>query len=618
MKKLFFLFIVLFIRTNSQIKENPIFLVNASNPFILSTNDDYYYVITAGRSLKINKEFGNIENITINNFTDANYIYIVDNSYNNYIYYSNKYYHIIFDPFILYEEITVHSEQKNSEQNPMIIVGSIPKDNDFIVYGITKIDYLSFSSKSQYYCASTLFEKEDIDERLSCKLIENNDYICGIITEENLSINCFKYQIFNNSLDDSLTLYRNTLGWSFSSISSFGIYDIDKNRTNIKLFCRQRINHNNLICEIYKFTCGVSDCRVNFLNNISLSAFDAFSEKNCYCSQFNLEYLFCCGIIDYIKCFRINTTNYQVIKEFNIQLQGNNSYLTIKNNIDYIALFFMNSHNNSDSVYEYYIYLPTCQNKNYEIFYHITENKTKEELDKLRNLFEVKSNKYFFEIKNQSDDFGYFILNNETLINKTQIYNNDYILEFLMINNNQSTSFTKVIDYIISVEGEEAYKAECQISITFKMCYNSCEECYLDINDSNDTHHNCIKCRDNYYPSPENKSNCYSKEEKQINWYFDSNLEGFGICNEECLSCSGPTKFNCLSCNNGFYLDNNTCTSNCSEGYLPIKIDINSSYYFICNERHKNRKTRFNIGNAEKTYLFFFKLNKMKLFKLNV
>ena len=251
MKKIFFLFIVLFIRTNSQIKENPIFLVNASNPFILSTNDDYYYVITAGRSLKINKEFGNIENITINNFTDANYIYIVDNSYNNYIYYSNKYYHIIFDPFISYEEITVHSEQKNSEQNPMIIVGSIPKDNDFIVYGITKVDYLSFSSKSQYYCASTSTEKDDIDERISCKLIENNDYICGIITEENLSINCFKYQIFaNNSLDDSLTLYRNTLGWAYNSISSFGLYDIDKNKTNTKLFCRQKIDQNEINCDI--------------------------------------------------------------------------------------------------------------------------------------------------------------------------------------------------------------------------------------------------------------------------------------------------------------------------------------------------------------------------------
>ena len=96
MKILFFLFIVLFIRTNSQIKENPIFLVNSSNPSVLSTNDDDYYVITAGKSLKVNKMLGNIENMTINNFTDYKYIYIVDNLENNYIYYSNKYYYIIF------------------------------------------------------------------------------------------------------------------------------------------------------------------------------------------------------------------------------------------------------------------------------------------------------------------------------------------------------------------------------------------------------------------------------------------------------------------------------------------------------------------------------------------
>jgi len=558
MEKKFFLFIVFFIRINSQIKENPIFLVNASNPFVLSTNDDYYYAITAGKSLKINKEFGNIENITINNFTNSNYIYIVDDIYNNYIYYSNKYYHIIYSPFISYEEITVHSEQKNGEQNPMIIVGSIPKDNDFIVYGITKMDYLSFSSKSQYYCASTSTEKDDIDERISCKLIENNDYICGIITEENLSINCFKYQIFANSLDDSLTLYRYTLSWTFGSVSSFGLYDIDKNKTNTKLFCRQLIDQNKIFCNIIKFTCGAIDCTPNFLNSFSFFIYGDFSEKNCYCSQFNSEYLFCFGITDYIKCYRINSTDYSIIKEFNIQLHGNNSYIAIKSNSDYFTLFFINNDNNIDSIYEYYIYLPTCINKNYGVFNYLNENNPKKELDKIRNLFIVKSNKYFFEIKNPPDEFGFFIINNKTINQRAQINNNDDILYFIINNNNKSTSFTKIIDYIVSIEDEEAYKAECQISITFKMCYHSCEKCYLDIYDSNDTQHNCINCRKNYYSSPDNKSNCYSIEEKQINWYFDSNLEEFGICSEECLSCSGPTKFECLSSNNELYLNNNT------------------------------------------------------------
>ena len=58
MKKFYFLFVILFIQNNSQIKQNPIFLVESIEPFVLSTNDNYYYVITLGKNLKINKESG--------------------------------------------------------------------------------------------------------------------------------------------------------------------------------------------------------------------------------------------------------------------------------------------------------------------------------------------------------------------------------------------------------------------------------------------------------------------------------------------------------------------------------------------------------------------------------
>ena len=45
-------------------------------------------------------------------------------------------------------------------------------------------------------------------------------------------------------------------------------------------------------------------------------------------------------------------------------MSGDNSFLTIKSFDDYTTFFFMNGEN---SVYEYYIYLPKCENKNYEI-----------------------------------------------------------------------------------------------------------------------------------------------------------------------------------------------------------------------------------------------------------
>ena len=34
--------------------------------------------------------------------------------------------------------------------------------------------------------------------------------------------------------------------------------------------------------------------------------------------------------------------------------------------------------------------------------------------------------------------------------------------------------------------------------------------------------HNCLKCKENYYLSPENNNNCFKEEEKKLNWFFDS------------------------------------------------------------------------------------------------
>ena len=50
--------------------------------------------------------------------------------------------------------------------------------------------------------------------------------------------------------------------------------------------------------------------------------------------------------------------------------------------------------------------------------------------------------------------------------------------------------------------------------------------------------------------------NCYSIEEKKINWYLDLNNSEFRFCDKKCRSCNGTTMFNCLSCSNGLYLDN--------------------------------------------------------------
>ena len=251
----YFLFIINISLINFQIIENPIFLVEDINPFVLSTNDEYYYVITKGNCLKINKESGRKDDIKENIYNQSNYyFYFEDNSYNNYLFYSDKYYQIIYNPFISYKEITVNSKAQGSTSSKMINVGSIAKDNDFVFYGYDENNakILLFSSKNQYYRAH--FNRNNENNNLSCKFVENQIYICAININADLFIYCFKYHIDkSSSQDDSLKPYRNAGSNSliYSSISGFGLYDITSNN-DIKLLCRE--NDYIIKCRYLKIT----------------------------------------------------------------------------------------------------------------------------------------------------------------------------------------------------------------------------------------------------------------------------------------------------------------------------------------------------------------------------
>ena len=603
MGKIYLLIISLLIQTNSQIKNNPIFLVNKSSPFVVSSNDSYYYVLTEGKNLKINKEYGNIENITYFTQTSSKYFYVKDNKYNNYKYFQNKYYKINYNQFISYEKINGFS-QIMCDSKVISAVGGIAKNNELINYGFYN-NCLIFSSYSRYHQANTTIE--GIDDKLSCKLIEDEYYICVMIINQHLNIYCLNYHIYlDGSNYDPLTSYK--LIESSNNIQSFGLYDTGE--SHVKLLCD--VENQMVHCKFFKII-DFKSIELSGDDNIIFEATDYFNENNCSLSQFNNEYLFCCAFINYIKCYRINSDTHHIIKYFHLYTKnGYNSYLTIISNDNYSTFFFMNHYYNEISVFEYYIYLPICHDKQYFLLNSLNENKSEENWEKLRNLFTIKTNKYYFEIKDQIDEIGYFTLNGEKINERILIINDDYIFNFIVTKNNISPYFKKIVNYIISVEDEEAYSKECKITLIFQACYHSCQKCSKIVNDSNEEEHNCLKCKQKYYTSPENNRNCYSIEEKKINWYLDLNNSEFRFCDKKCRSCNGTTKFNCLSCSNGLYLDNNSCTLNCSEGYYPIKAEINPDYYFICNKCYQNCKTCSKGGNSQKMNCDSCKENQIK------
>ena len=190
MEKLYFLFLLILVQINSQIKENPIILIEEKNPVVLSTiDDDYYYVMAERNYIKIEKDSGSLEDIMSSLIDESeNYFYFTDNLYRNYLFHSEKYFLILFDvkkEFIYFEEIPVDSLQKNGPSNMIKVGGIIKNDDDFIIYGYSgEGDCLIFASKSREKYVS--IHIDNINEKLSCKFIEGESFICAINIDSNL------------------------------------------------------------------------------------------------------------------------------------------------------------------------------------------------------------------------------------------------------------------------------------------------------------------------------------------------------------------------------------------------------------------------------------------------
>ena len=81
--------------------------------------------------------------------------------------------------------------------------------------------------------------------------------------------------------------------------------------------------------------------------------------------------------------------------------------------------------------------------------------------------------------------------------------------------------------------------------------------CLLCNESGTDSYSNCIKCINNeYHFDPTIENHCIKEEElPNINYYVDVYDDKYKLCNETCLTCSGPNEDNCILCNNtkGYY-----------------------------------------------------------------
>ena len=112
------------------ITNNPIKLNEKKYPFVLPYSDDnYYYVISTGKILKVDKQSEYFDKIGTN-FFDGEPLYCSDNSNNSYLF-LNKYFYNISNPFDDKNQIT---SAKSETALNFKYTGCIPQDNDFIMY----------------------------------------------------------------------------------------------------------------------------------------------------------------------------------------------------------------------------------------------------------------------------------------------------------------------------------------------------------------------------------------------------------------------------------------------------------------------------------------------------
>ena len=562
----------------------PKYKMNNKYPFFLPYSDkENYYLITSQKSLIVKKDNGDIYEMNHTVKYSDKAIFCADKNTNSYIFDSNILYPIENDKFI--------SESKISQSLCIFShFGCIALTQIFFIYGIdsNKFAYiLKNNNENNYNCNKT---KIEMFQKLSCKfmIIENSKNIVCAEIKNNDKIKIYLLGYNNSNFDNN---FSNE--YDENEYINLALYDTTE--TTIKILCRQyKSNYKIIFCRFFIITTKNLKKNIENLGKEDMSFISAydFSEKDCCFSEFNSEYLFCCGIQNYIICYRLNR-EYNLIKIFNISISGRNSYLSIITYNLCATFFFMN---NEEKVYEYKIYLPKCNNyKIYSFYNSLNENRNAKEYEKLINLFVVKANNTYLRFDNAPYDFGYFILNKTHSINnsdKIYIENNEYNFDFFITKRNKLKSNDVIINYTVIVENSEAYSKQCQMifKIEISSCYISCEKCFKDINNSNNTNHNCLVCKENYYPSPI-KNNCYMKNETEINWYFDSNCSSFSLCDEGCKSCSGPSKNECLSCFNNSYLYIGYCQNQCESGYFPELINDNGNYYYNCSECFESCET---------------------------
>ena len=578
---------------------------NVQLPAIFDANSDYINIITKNHIYVVNKENNSIKfQKDIQEYTSPFLLYM-DKSKNYFLLTENLRYKISLnaeneilnlennDPLssmgISYQEYFL----KKGSSNEIEII-------DSIIYGLNNTSILFYStSENEIHFFKITFSININDIKLTCKITVENYYICIFISNTNFYIG-----LFNCDNDECVIKFEDNE--IMSEYIDVLLYDTLE--ANLKIFCSKSEGSNYILLQKLIIESNANNEYTISPKDLTLSTqYDSNSCNIKYCKfiEFLTEYLFCCSCTDYIKCTRF-TLDFIEVNHFILNIEGENSFLSIINNVNYFSILFLNG----NSLYKKNIYQTYCGDTNKDIYQVIEIN--------INRLVGLKIDSNYFLMFDGFEPEILMIKYNEEIIQINQtinlIYESDSDeVNFKFILKNGNILDNSVLNIFYTISNEPNYFSTCSINLNIKsddstkistniydnqqiensiainnisqvyinskdiaVCFENCLECgdVVELENGNIINQNCLSCKDGYYFLFQT-NNCYNSSIMEQGYYFSSFDSMYHKCDIDCKICIEDDSINqqkCISCNNGAYLFplNNSCLNS-----YPINYKIN-------------------------------------------
>ena len=352
-----------------------------------TTDIDDYIIIMNSVSVTIKKQHEDVEVEIIKDineiiykgdtyFLNPNYFLCKDESNHYHLFAENIYYDI--QPNSQNNEIGSLSSINNFEsgvtymgyikEKALSIQGN-EKDtlcpieqNEIIIYGKQgeKISF-NYTKKKEYYSTNV----EGIGNVISCKMIESSRYICAYFVGNNIVLSTIAHVYTENNKKGFKTIQT-------IKINRDPYYDnlilYDTNSEKYKILCASKRADATINCFGIRAKAEYDSDGKNFDKKlekrdiINPPGYHAslYKTHNCYFTEFNLEFLLCCGSSNKIHCYRKTKSNFDPINEFSIYINGNITNLIIHKKEDHAIISYKNETSTEKYLYHHYIYPPKC------------------------------------------------------------------------------------------------------------------------------------------------------------------------------------------------------------------------------------------------------------------